>query len=269
MIFPLSGTRFEHQFGIRALPETESIFLRTDKFVDETAEKKRLIRQDHNNYVAALPKATPAISETAELIQTHVGSQVGEGESGWVGAALSVQEDLVICSGESGSGFPIIAGVVCFPSGWTIAEKIGQPIHYVHAPVPQFAETMGRSTSALLDRLKAGKPVWRTNWGIRASGELDQSPKNLNRNKQAALQVDSANAGSRCYFRVERQTLSRLPKTGDILFTIHTMQTTVDQLRQDQQKTLLAWLQTCPAETLRYKAIAPFFDAIQAWLLKA
>lgn len=279
MIFPLTGTRFEHQFGIRALPATESIFLRSDRFIDETAEKKRLINDDHSNYVAALPAAEPAMLETVNMIRTHAGSQTmkvaDQSASGneiesvkeFKDAALLVQEDLVICSGDPGSGFPMVAGVVCFPSGWTIAEKIGMPIHAIHAPVPQFAETMGRSTSALLDRLRTGRPVWRTNWGVRCSGRLDQSPKHAEREERCAQTIDQSNAGARCYFRVERQTLSRLPVTDDILFTIHTMQTPIDQLTGDQQQTLLAWLETCPAETLRYKGITPFYESLKRWLL--
>jgi hypothetical protein len=261
MIFPLTGNRFEHQFGIRALPPSESIFLRTDQYADEIAEKKRLISDDHSNYVAVLPQAEQALLETSVLILDHADAALE-----FIDAALSVQEDLVICSGDSSGGFPIIAGVVCFPSGWSIAEKIGMPIQAVHAPVPKFDETMGRSTASLLDRLRVGRPVWRTNWGVRCSGELDQSPKHRNRFSIAANAVDSSSAGDQCHFRVERQTLSRLPISGDILFTIHTMQQPIAELDQDQQNTLLAWLQTCPAETLRYKGIDLFSEPLQTWL---
>jgi hypothetical protein len=163
----------------------------------------------------------------------------------------------------------MIAGVVCFPSGWSIAEKIGQPVAEIHDRVPAFAEQMSSRTEALMSKIAVGRPVWRTNWGVRTSARLDQSPKHAKTIREAATSIDASNAGSRCYFRVERQTLSRLPLTHDILFTIHTVQTPVDQLNEDQRQTLASWLATCPAETLRYKSIESIKSPLVVWIAES
>lgn len=280
MIFPLIGKRFEHQFGIAALPPTESIFLRTDQFRSEITQKRKLIQEDHNNYVAVLPSAADSVSEVVCLIELHAKTSPPPPQIAWpelsaVGcnfqaslarASQRIQEDIVICSNDVRLGFPIIAGVVCFPSGWSIAEKIGQSIGSVHAKVPGFEKQMGRRTESLMDRLVAGRPVWRTNWGVRTSPDLDQSPKQAAKIRAASQSINATNAGSRCFFRVERQTLSRLPVTQNILFTIHTMQVSVDGLNRDQQQTLSEWLNTCPVETLRYKGIDSIKDPLIQWI---
>lgn len=261
MLFPLKGNRFEHQFGIRALPATEPIFLRTNHFVDEIALKRQLIDEDPNNYVAWLPNAESSMTEAVALICGPHDSEIG-----FVDAALTVQEDVVICSNDPDHGFLMIAGVVCFPSGWTVSEKIGMPIHAIHTPVPQFASVMGKSTTNLMQRLRTGRPVWRTNWGVRPGGNLDQSPKHADHVACLTQSIDQANAGQQCFFRVERQTLSRMPISRDILFTIHTMQCPVADLDPNQHEVLLAWLETCPEPTLEYKGIAGFFQPLRTWL---
>ena len=252
--FPLSHDCFEHQFGVQALKPGQSILERTASYDSEIALKQQLIEADQANYFQVLSGSEPSQREAANLL-------VGR-DCQLIEAAVKIQEDVVLLDGDPESNHPIIAGVVCFPSGWTIAEKIGQTIDTVHEPVPDYREVMSRATNQLLQRIKPERPVWRTNWGVRASGQLDQSPKHLDDINQAATSITTQNSGSRCYFRVERQTLSRLPETGSILFTIHTHQCTLAELDADQRRILLGVIQTCPAATAKYKGFDTFADKI-------
>ena len=120
-------------------------------------------------------------------------------------------------------------------------------------------------TVKLLRGLKPLRPVWRMNWGVRSSGELDQSPQRLAQLNPTAPPIDAANAGQRCRFRVERQTLTRLP-CGAILFTIHTHQASLETLTADQRAMLSGTLASCPEATLRYKGIWPFHAALLEYL---
>ncbi|TWT51368.1 hypothetical protein Pla22_41450 [Rubripirellula amarantea] len=267
MIFPLKKPVFEHQFGIRAIADDEPLLAHDEFFEDHVILKRLLINDDPQNYVALTPGCLESVVETTRWIRNQSDSLLDRADepiTDFVTAAIGVQEDIVICQGED--DFAVMAGVVCFPSGWSIAEKIGLPLSEVHGPVPGFASAMAESTRTLMDRLKVGRPVSRTNWGVRASARWDQSPKHSASFAREAEKITCDNAGHRCHFRVERQTLSRLERTGDIVFTIHTMQCPVVDLTAEQQRILLGVLTTCPAETLTYKGISVFGDRLCGWL---
>lgn len=267
--FPLAHDRFEHQFGIRALPDDDSIIESTPEHTSEIKIKRQLLQEDPDNYFQAAPGSEPAQREAAVLIaqSAAIPAPAPDSSSPLLDVARCVQEDLVVLSGDSASGHPVIAGIVCFPSGWSIGNKIGQSILRVHQSVPEYEAAMGASTDQLLKRLKAGRPVWRMNWGVRSSSRLDQSPKHLETLIGELETLSAQNVGQRCHFRVERQTLSRLPTTGAILFTIHTHQCPLEALTAEQMQRLHGVLQTCPQATLDYKGIAPIKQLVSSYLL--
>lgn len=51
----------------------------------------------------------------------------------------NIPEDLAITLRDDQTGFYILrAGVVCSSIGWSIDEKMGLPLHLIHAPVPDY-----------------------------------------------------------------------------------------------------------------------------------
>ena len=132
-------------------------------------------------------------------------------------AARLVQDDLVLMRrGES--GWRLAAASLSFPSSWSLAEKFGRPIHEVHAPVPGFgggtrnAELIAR----MFDNLRPETPVIRWNWSLYGDDRLFHPDV-------AGPQERRFGAGAQAehvVLRSERQTLRRLPLSGDIVFTI-------------------------------------------------
>lgn len=165
-------------------------------------------------------------------------------------------------------GVPLVAGSLCFPAMWSLPEKLGQSFEQIHAPVPHFAEKIGRSSQLLLERLKAAHPVTRTNWGMYPTPRLDLTPDTLPEWQHLADAIDAENAGERVFLRLERQTLTRLPSTRGILFTIHTWVGSVAEQLQapGRAERLHGVLSTVPADTQRYKRLEPFRDALLTWL---
>jgi dimethylamine monooxygenase subunit A len=184
----------------------------------------------------------------------------------WVGR--QVQEDLLILRGEVGSGMPLVAGQLCFPNAWCLDDKMGKSFLGIHDNVPLFMEYLGRPSSLLLERLKIGRPVWRVNWSIKATARLNQIPRFSCEEQQAYQYFTVENVGERCFLRIERQTLSKLPRTGAILFTIHTYQTPVVEVaRNREQAHLMAGvLRTTPQELLVYKNIEPYSDILLSYM---
>ncbi|MDO1581990.1 heme-dependent oxidative N-demethylase family protein [Rhizobium oryzicola] len=169
-------------------------------------------------------------------------------------AGLLVQNDLVIMR-RGDNGWRIAAAFVAFPSSWSLEEKFGRVMDEVHADVPGFeggsrnAELINR----MFDRLQPDRSVKRLNWSINWSEALF-SPKP----KSDRVVPDIPAAES--FIRVERQTLRKLPQTGDILFTIRIYMDPIAALAREPDgaqlmRHLAAQLDALTSEEAAYKGL--------------
>ncbi len=131
------------------------------------------------------------------------------GEKSLWQASLWVQDDICLLQ-ESAAGYRLTAASLCAASFWRLEDKLGLPIDEVHAPVPDYQRGLAPQINRFLSRLEVERPVWRGNWSLVASTELNQRDERL-------LEVD---ADDELYLRVERQSLRRLPQTRAVVFTI-------------------------------------------------
>ncbi len=189
----------------------------------------------------------------------------GRSPLGWLGRQL--QEDLLLLADDDAQGYPLIGGQLCFPNAWALREKLGQSIMAIHEPVPRFAESLGRPLVGLMRQLKVDRPVWRWNWAIKATPRLNLLPRYADETNAQIAGLRAATVGTRCYLRVERQVLARLPATGVILFVIHTYQSPLGVVARDPDRLarLARTLRTMPTEMLEYKGIAGFIAELSEW----
>jgi hypothetical protein len=184
----------------------------------------------------------------------------------WVGR--QVQEDLILLNAD----LIVVAGQLCFPSGWSLSDKMNRHFIKVHAPLPKITDTMIQSASKLLERIPAHKPVVRNNWGFRVCDWLDLSTRQSEAYRkllqETASSLQSADVGEKIFVRVEHQTLSRLPQSNHILFTIHTYQSKLkDEVADPQRaKALAAFVKQIPDDLLAYKQMLPIADNLRAYL---
>jgi len=88
------------------------------------------------------------------------------------------------------------------------------------------------------------------------------------------LGIDAATKGDNVIFRhahdpiVQRQTLRRLPRTRDILFTIRVHVRPLCELatRPDRAAELASTIRSMPEPMRLYKSLPPFLDAALGWL---
>ncbi|GCE31073.1 hypothetical protein KDA_65570 [Dictyobacter alpinus] len=286
--------------GVQALGKGHVVEIDLDRYYTEIALKQKLLNADAAYYFQALPHTEPlqwdvllyllphlaacypqhfSLSCQAEhwswrnsLLQEHTIFQPGISSSlplpplDWLGR--QIQEDLLLLDGRSDSRIPLVAGQLCFPNSWCLEEKLGQSFLHIHTPVPLFAEHIGRSSQLLLERLKIGRAVWRLNWAFRTIDRLDITPRATQEILQSYRALTRENIGEKCFLRVERQTLSRLPHTGAILFTVHTYQQSVAELVHNKVYTRLMTnvLGSTPSEVLDYKGITPFAQLLLDYL---
>ncbi len=125
-----------------------------------------------------------------------------------------VQEDLVLMRRDD-TGWRLAAAHLCFPSSWRLHEKFGKALQEIHTPVPDFGRDTRNATiiERMFDNLRLEQPVLRWNWSLHADDTLHH-PHSAGQWRFGDEKIDSL------YFRLERQTLRKLPASGDILFTI-------------------------------------------------
>lgn len=299
--FPFEQDTFALALGVRALrPEESLIEVDAPHYAPELALKEALLARDLGARFQAEPGTEPLQWETVTTLLPLMARQGPEhfaleveagGPWRWRNRGLGtearftpgdaaslplapldwlgrqVQEDLLLLDGTR-EGCPLVAGQLCFPSGWHLGEKLGRPLLEVHAPVPGFGAKLGTPTLRLMEGLKAGRSVTRCNWAITVTDRLDLEPWSFPEWAHLFEGLTAHNAGERCFLRLERQTLTRLPETGGILFTIHTYRAPVASEVEDpvRRRRLARVLRTVPPDTAAYKRLTPVLEPLLAFL---
>ena len=299
--FPFKDDTYKMAMGVQALESGCLIEIDQLHYQDELMLKNELLLNGHHDYFQAVPDSELMQWDVLALVlqnmvihypqyfmlikdgddwtwrnqllgeETHF--VFGKSESlpqsplDWVGR--QVQEDLLVLQRtEEGGSMVLVAGQLCFPNAWCLDDKMEQSFLDIHQSVPLFAEYLGRSSTLLLDRLKIGRAVWRLNWSIKATSRLNHTPRFHYEEQQASQEITHENVGERCFLRIERQALTRLPRTNAVLFTIHTYQSSLDQVIDsvDRARRMFNVMKTMPEEVLAYKAITPFAPALLSYL---
>jgi dimethylamine monooxygenase subunit A len=197
-------------------------------------EKERLLAERHGDVFVAQAGTLDAQLEAWDVLAGHLArafpdiwrlegeavriaplgrSVAPDPDAPLVSASRLVQEDLVLMR-KGTDGWRIAAGCVCFPSSWQLRQKFGKPLASVHSPVPNFGP--GSRNAAMIERifdnLQPRQPVWRMNWSIYPDDKLFHGDETGEVKRSGALEES--------FLRVEFQTLRKLERSGDILFTI-------------------------------------------------
>lgn len=275
--------------GLIALPIDEWIEI-DDELPVQLREKRALAASRPREVFLALPGSEPAQDEALRLLSAHLARvrpdlyRVADGRIAVAPLAEShelagraaplelagqlVQEDLCLMERGEG-GWTLTAASVSFPTRWRLADKIGRPLGAIHDPVPGFADKLAAPVARFFDRLKVERPVWRLNWSLLDDPALFQPTGHGRTGRDAS--VTGANAGDRLWLRVERQTLSRLPESGAVLFTIRVHRWPLARLaeRPEAAARLKGAIDTLPPALARYKSIPVFGEAVTEWLARA
>ena len=287
LYLPFADGPFRMAMGLVAQPASALTEI-DSHYPAQMALRRQLLAERPAEVFAALPGSAPARAEVLAVLAAHLATD----HPGWFAregdrlanrltgenwdlarppcdplelAGRLVQEDLCVLE-PSADGPRLIAAVLCFPSRWRLADKIGRPMLAIHAPVPLYAEKLAGKVDRFMALLGPSRLVERVNWSIHDDPTLFQ-PAGHGRT-EADPAITAANAGARLTLRVERQTLSRLPESGAILFTIRTHQRGVDEIAAlpGVAARLAGAIRALPPEMERYKSVQPFRAALLDFL---
>ena len=263
------------------------------RMVVELEEKERLLRERHGEVFAALPEAMAGSREVLDLLVAYLPMQfptvykhegnilhnVATGQSWDLSqtalhpldlAGRLVQEDLCLMQKDVNTEeFRLVGASLCFPTRWRLLEKMGKSLDVIHEPIPGYEEQLASTVNRYFERIKVDKPVWRLNWSMIDDPELFQ-PIGHGRTERNP-DITPENAGEKLWLRIERQTLRRLPRTHDVLFTIRVHVRPLRELAAHPKHAaaLAAAMRALPEPMRLYKSLLPFIDAALAWLDRA
>ncbi len=273
--------------GLTACPWADWLEL-DELYVAEMAERRRLLDAEREEVLIVLPGSEAACRETLAQLAAHLPAQypswfaregallhnrltgecwdLADAEADPLElAGRLVQEDLCIIQ-PTEDGPLLVAGLVCFPSRWQLRDKIGRPLAVVHGPVPFYQEKLARPVDRFMGVVKPGHVAVRLNWSLMDDPTLFQPTGKFRTDRNESITPE--NAGKALYVRVERQTLTRLPETGAVLFTIrvHVYPLALLAGRAEIAARLAGAVRALPTETMHYKSLFRFRPALLAYL---
>ncbi|MFN4024527.1 MAG: heme-dependent oxidative N-demethylase family protein [Hyphomonas sp.] len=191
------------------------------------SEKRALMQERRADVFGAVRGSEAAMREAADAVLAAApGAAEGNWETPLEHAASAVSDDLCLLMRDGEGFWRLEAGSLCAPTFWRLSEKIGQPLSGLHDPVPGANPGMVGRIHRMFDALRPGQVLERFNWTVQPGAERftpSQAPF-----KTRAAHMGPADALDALWLRVERQTISKLPETGAVIFTIRVA---IDPLR--------------------------------------
>jgi len=216
--------------GVMPLARADWLLI-SDAYAAQMAERARLLAERPSDVLACLAQAEDAAAELLSIVMADLpghgfmldGPRITcpDGRDLDISAlpplhvlGLLVQEDFCILQKPKGSAEHVLTGaVLCFPSSWTLAEKLGRPLLRIHAPVASYDGQMGARVQRMFDAIRPDQPLWRANLLRYTNAALYQP-------RPEFAPKDKRDDGD--FIRSERQCLLRLPQSRAVVFSIHT-----------------------------------------------
>ena len=244
-IFPAGDFAFTMRFR---RGEVADFFRNTAHNESLLAERRKWLSETPDRYAASLPESELILSEVSQLAHSagiRASPNILDLGRNW-------EPDLLILRVEPNAQPRLVAGCVCFPSSWSLEEKMGHPLDFIHKPVATLNEQFASPIQQFLARMKPDTSWERINWGLSRSPELNQHPA------RKLPRLDSSVAVSEVFFRAEYQSLVSLPNSAGVLFGIRLVIEPLEKLRSDSTfvEGLSRALRSIPEPIAQYKGLA-------------
>ena len=154
--------------------------------------------------------------------------------------ARLVQDDLAIMFEKEDGQYYLLAGAILLAGFWRLSDKWGMPLSEIHTSgdVPGFKTKLEKGMMNFFRRVQPNGPVLRNNYFLQVDDNLAWSdsigPEDGDGTQAVGwVTAEKDKAIENHYFRSERQSLRRLPKSGGVVFTIRTYFEPVVKIAQE------------------------------------
>lgn len=165
--------------------------------------------------------------------------------------AMQMQEDFIIHALEDGEDW-MAYGHVCLPSGWNPAEKVGQSLRQLHAPIPGMKLENSRQ---LVEAMVHSGPFERFIWSVVHEDKLNFHPS-LPKQKFDPVHPQ-------LFIKVERQVTVGFPEANGALFLLRESLIPVEEINLQALKQAITDMN--PAERI-YKGLERCEAGLLPWL---
>lgn len=183
-----------------------------------------------------------------------------------------VQDDLALMFEKPDGQYYLLAGSILLAGFWRLEDKLGMPMSQIHTSgdVPQFREKLESGMKKFLARLTCDELYARNNYFIQVDDSLPWS-WSIGSEDSPDICWDTAEKNKAIehhYFRSERQSLRRLPKTGAICFTVRTYFHPITEIAQEDYVPgrLASAIRSWGPDVCKYKGKERYGDVLLEYL---
>lgn len=174
-------------------------------------------------------------------------------------ASLLVEDDLALMIKGSDGQYYLKAGSILVSGFWRLEDKLNMSLAEIHlsGKVPQYKEKLEQSIEKFFHKLTPANPVVRYNYGIQTDDNLvwasamgpEDTYGSIPYEDQRHLTIEDL------YFRSERETLRRLPRSKAILFTIRPYFHPITEIAQEEgvPGRLASAIRSWPQDVAQYR----------------
>ena len=187
-------------------------------------------------------------------------------------ASRMVQDDLAIMFEKPDGQYYLLAGAILLAGFWRLKDKFGMPLSEIHTSgdVPQFQGKLERGMMNFFRRVKPEDPVLRNNYFLQVDDDLAWSHSIGNEDSEAVAwsTAEKNKAIKHHYFRSERQSLRRLPRSGGVVFTIRTYFHPITEIAGEPfvPRRLADAVRSWPEDVSQYKGRERYQDVLLEYL---
>ncbi|KAF3492285.1 uncharacterized protein GIQ15_01802 [Arthroderma uncinatum] len=244
------GPKYHITMGLRAMKWDEWIEL-DNQYLGFHADKARRIEERADKCCLTTPESMDGVIELLEELCTYLPQRYPSlfrktsvgidnllthesfniisrpwAENPIITCSRLIQDDIALMYERADGQYYLLAGSILLAGFWRLKDKFQMPLSQIHTSgsVPGYKSHLERGMMNFFRRLKPADPVLRNNYFIQVDDELawsgsigSEDGETVSWNTAERNKVVESH-----YFRSERQSLRRLPRTGAVVFTIRT-----------------------------------------------
>ena len=195
----------------------------------------------------------------------------------------TIEEDFIILlkdpsreNEKDGTEYFFKGGVFAFAAGFDPADRFNMPLSFIHHPIPGYEEKLKLSMNRYFSRIKPGQFITRSNFSMQTHNKYYVDDQNKGHNLpdgsvQVPIDIKELDFENQVHYRSERQTLTKLPKSQAVLFTIRTYLLPLSEVKKEGKEVrerLIGAIKGLPEDISNYKRAGEWGPPVIEYLLR-